>query len=113
MKNTLTWIIQTNVEVRTLASNDSSLYTVPLSYTGDEMRRDLSSVDSLDGICASTGPPSTDDDSISLCSDFDSGTKAQKLETRIGINHFNRYACYTVCRVSLLCLNFSLTRAQS
>ena len=55
------------------------------------MRRDLSSVDSLDGICTS-GPASTDDDSLSLYSDFDSGTKPQKLEMRIGINHFNRYA---------------------
>ena len=66
------------------------------------MRRDLSSVDSLDGICASTGAPSTDDDTISLYSNFDCGTKAQKLETRIGINHFNRYTCCTVFELSLL-----------
>ncbi|XP_078342090.1 uncharacterized protein LOC144627938 isoform X2 [Oculina patagonica] len=69
-------------------NEDGSVYESDES--GDEMRRDLSSVDSLDGICASSGAPSTDDDSISLYSDFDSGTKPQKLETRIGINHFNR-----------------------
>lgn len=73
------------------SASGSTLYIVLLPYTGDEMRRDLSSVDSLDGICASIGAPSTDDDSISLYSDYDSGTKPQKLETRIGINHFNRY----------------------
>ena len=72
------------------------------------MRRDLSSVDSLDGICASTGAPSTDDDTISLYSNFDCGTKAQKLETRIGINHFNRYTCCTVFGL-LCCLNLLLT----
>lgn len=97
-----------NVEVITYkfqSASDSTLYIVPLSYTGDETRRDLSSVDSLDGICASTGAPSTDDDTISLYSDFDSGTKGQKLETRIGINHFNRYACDSVSELSLLCLN--------
>lgn len=52
-------------------------------------RRDVSSVDSLDGLCASTGPPSTDDDTLSLYSEFE--VKPQKLEARIGINHFNRY----------------------
>ena len=52
-------------------------------------RRDLSSVDSLDGLCASSGPATTDDDSLSLYSEFE--LKPQKLETRIGINHFNRY----------------------
>ena len=53
-------------------------------------RRDLSSVDSLDGLCASSGTPaSTDEDSLSLYSEFE--LKPQKLETRIGINHFNRY----------------------
>ena len=52
-------------------------------------RRDLSSVDSLDGLCPSSGPACTDDDSLSLCSEFE--PKPQKLETRIGINHFNRY----------------------
>lgn len=77
------------------------------------MRRDLSSVDSLDGMCASTGVPSTDDDSISLYSDYDSGTKPQKLETRIGINHFNRYVCYTVHGVSLLCRGFIKGQALS
>ena len=58
---------------------------------GDEMnRRDLSSVDSLDGLCGSSGTPaSTDEDSLSLYSEFE--LKPQKLETRIGINHFNRY----------------------
>ena len=66
------------------------------------MRRDLSSVDSLDGICASSGPASTDDDSLSIYSDFDSGTKAQKLETRIGINHFNRSVYYS-CRINYIC----------
>ena len=55
------------------------------------MRRDLSSVDSIDGLCTSV-PSSTDDDTSSLYSEFESGTKPQKLETRIGINHFNRYA---------------------
>ena len=61
-----------------------------LRILGDEMtRRDLSSVDSLDGLCPSSGPASTDDDSLSLCSEFE--PKPQKLETRIGINHFNRY----------------------
>ena len=54
------------------------------------MRRDLSSVDSIDGLCTSV-PSSTDDDTSSLYSEFESGTKPQKLETRIGINHFNRY----------------------
>lgn len=64
---------------------------LPPSLTGDEMnRRDLSSVDSLDGVCASSCLASTDDDSLSLCSEFE--LKPQKLEIRIGINHFNRYS---------------------
>lgn len=51
-------------------------------------RRDTSSVDGLDGNCASSGPPSIDDDTLSLYSEFE--LKPQKLEIRIGINHFNR-----------------------
>ena len=53
-------------------------------------RRDTSSVDGLDGNCASSGPPSIDDDTLSLYSEFE--LKPQKLEIRIGINHFNRYS---------------------
>lgn len=59
-------------------------------------RRDTSSVDGLDGICASSDMlqegslPSTDDDTLSLYSEFE--LKPQKLEIRIGINHFNRYS---------------------
>ncbi|XP_074610209.1 uncharacterized protein LOC141864381 isoform X1 [Acropora palmata] len=57
--------------------------------SGDEMsRRDTSSMDGLDGNCASSGPPSIDDDTLSLYSEFE--LKPQKLEIRIGINHFNR-----------------------
>ena len=55
-------------------------------------RRDLSSVDSIDGLCASSGPASTDEDTLSLYSEFElKPLKLQKLETKIGINHFNRY----------------------
>ncbi|XP_022801805.1 IQ motif and SEC7 domain-containing protein 1-like isoform X1 [Stylophora pistillata] len=72
---------------RETLTDDGSTYGSDDS--GDEMRRDLSSVDSLDGICAPS-LTSTDDDTSSLYSEFDSGTKPQKLETRIGINHFNR-----------------------
>ncbi|XP_068758655.1 IQ motif and SEC7 domain-containing protein 1-like isoform X1 [Montipora capricornis] len=66
---------------------DGSLYGSDDS--GDDMsRRDVSSVDSYDGVCASSGPPSNDDDTLSIYSDFE--LKPQKLEMRIGINHFNR-----------------------
>ena len=55
-------------------------------------RTDLSSVDSIDGLCASSGPASTDEDTLSLYSEFElKPQKLQKLETKIGINHFNRY----------------------
>ncbi|XP_027056164.1 IQ motif and SEC7 domain-containing protein 1-like isoform X2 [Pocillopora damicornis] len=72
---------------RDTITDDGSTYESDDS--GDEMRRDLSSVDSIDGLCTSV-PSSTDDDTSSLYSEFESGTKPQKLETRIGINHFNR-----------------------
>ena len=58
-------------------------------------RTDLSSVDSIDGLCASSGPVSTDEDTLSLYSEFElNPQKLQKLETKIGINHFNRYVLH-------------------
>ncbi|XP_031560560.1 IQ motif and SEC7 domain-containing protein 1-like isoform X1 [Actinia tenebrosa] len=55
---------------------------------------DYSSVDSLDGVCMSSTALDKDLDTISVSSDFDniraSSPKPQKLEMRIGINHFNR-----------------------
>lgn len=51
---------------------------------------DNSSVDSIDGVCASR----TDEDNVSVSSEFETipteSLKPQKLEMRIGINHFNR-----------------------
>ena len=75
-----------------------SINIVQIIFTLDEEYKsgshEVSSVDSLDGACMSLSRLDADLDTISVCSEFDTipaaSLKPQKLEMRIGINHFNR-----------------------